>query len=84
MTPHRSPAPLAREIPDPRLRKGMHFHPARLSPSRTFNIAPARDENSEMTTGRDGGEKTSLSFPSAAWERVPRSAASHSDSVADS
>ena len=32
-----------------------YFHPARLHPSRPFNIAPARDENSGMTImGRSG------------------------------
>ena len=55
VSPRRSPAPLAREIPDPRLRKSMHFHPARLHSSRTFNIAPARDENSGMTIGGAAG-----------------------------
>ena len=40
---HRSPFPLS-------LGDSGHFHPARLHPLGTFNIAPAWDENSGMTT----------------------------------
>ena len=53
---HRIPRPLS-------LGDSGYFHPARPHPSRTFNIAPARDENSGMTTrGTPSAVRESLRF----------------------
>ena len=48
LTSRRTPRPLSWE-------DSGHFHPARLYSLRTFNIAPARDENSGMTIGAPMG-----------------------------
>ena len=47
-----------------------HFHPARLHPFRPFNIAPARDENSGMTTKGDCFTGTLLRAMKMRWREA--------------